>query len=187
MYLYINNTMNKATTEELNDAMKFLKRYKSFFQLDEDDIQEIIIRFNENYDSELGGIKTFLKTVIRNYNTSKWRKAASPKYAHSEIKIDDINEDDSKEWLMSKIAAEEVNELEDEELNTYQIKIINLALNELTEKQRLVICKTYFEYKNAYEIAAEINTSYQNVYLLKCRALSRMEEFYKKNNIKMNF
>jgi len=179
--------MNKANVEELDGAMKFLKRYKSFFQLDEDDIQEILIKFNNNYDSELGGIKTFLKTVIRNYNTSKWRKAASPKYGHTAIKIDDIKDGDDREWLMSKISSEEVNELEEEETETYQIKIINMALNILTEKQREVICKTFFEEKNAYQIAEELNTTYQNVYLLKFRALARMEEFYKKNNIKMVF
>ena len=182
--------MNKKpnlTPEEINSAIKFLNRYKHFFKLDDDDIQEILIKFNIGYDSNKGAISTFLKTTITNYMISKWRNTKLLKNAHTAIKIDDVKEDDNREWLMAKIASDDVNILEEKESLAEQIRIIGLALEVLTPKQRIIIEKIFFEQKTTYEISDEIGVTHQSISLAKFRALEKMNIFFKKNNIKMVF
>lgn len=171
---------------ELEVAMKFLKNYKRFFQLDDDDVQEILIKFIVGYKNEAGAVSTFLGVLIRNYNITKWRKDASAKHSHTAIQIENVTEGDDREWLMGQIASNDpqIEVYTDEE----QFKdMIKLGLECLTKKQREVIELYFFEELTNQEIGDRLGITHQNASLHRFRAIEKMKLFFEKNNISWSF
>lgn len=167
----------------LEEATKFINRYKRKFQLNKDDIQDIKIKFWSNYKDDKGcSPDTFVKMLIDNHNVTKWRKQASPKYAHKPIyldKVDGYYSEDRMDWLENLIAPDfDGFEFEDEQVS----EIINSRLSDkmkeiLTDNEEFVIRELFYNERSVVDISTELNTSKQNIYLIKNRALKKLSNF----------
>jgi RNA polymerase sigma factor (sigma-70 family) len=174
------------TNNELFEAIKFLKNYKKHFQLDEDDVQEILIKFHTSYNKELGAVSTFLATVITNYNATKWRSAGCAKHAHTAIQIDKVTQEDDREWLMAQIASNDAEIEVYDDIDRFK-GLITLGMSCLTKKKREIIQLYYFDEMTLYEVAKHLGTSHQNIHIHLQAAVAKMKLFFKKNDITCNF
>lgn len=174
------------TETEIDKAIKFLNNYKSYFQLDEDDIQELLITFYKGYNSESGAVSTFLVTAIRNYNINKWRKKARIKHAHTAVSLDKVTDDDERNWLQAKMASVDPTYelISDEERVS---KLLLLGMTCLTKKQRVIIEMLFFDGIGSTEIAKRLKITNQCVNNHKKLSISKMKVFFEKNNIKITF
>jgi len=168
----------KEPNTNIATAIKFIKNYKKFFKLDEDDIQDILIKFIIGYNQEQSAVSTFLVLLINNHNSSKWKKAATKKHSHISIKLDKVIEDDDAEWLQAMIANDDHLQPDiDEDKQVIKDKITK-AMSTLKENEQYVLNKIYFDEITTNEIATQMGCKRQWVSAVHKRALKKLNKFF---------
>lgn len=142
-----------------------LKKINNSFEA-EDLTQEIFVkcyRYYESYDPDVAAVSTWIYTIMNNHLKNYYRDRKQ------HISLD---QEDSLPPLKSEEYLEEACILEEEK------KIVLCAIDELSEREQIIIKKTYFEQKNSKEIARMLGITSSNVRVILTRAKEKIKKYF---------
>ncbi len=134
--------------------------------------QEVIIKFWENraqYD-KLESVENYLFIMVRNEALNYMRSLRREKKRHE--KLERMEEADDSLW--NNIMEQEANFL------------LNRAIDILPPQAKRIVELSLLG-KSIREIADELEIAYNTVKVLKNRAIHKLREHFKKNNIRIDF
>ena len=171
---------SKENRDYLQEAMDFIERYKSYLQLDEDDIQEVLIKFHKYYDPTKGtSPDTFVKLCADTHNATKWKSINRQKHKHIAIQIDKHQDNDDDEgfsnWLMGQLTPY-LNQFEHDIDAEYTKEELSKYMSVLSPNQRYVIEEVYLNGRSQTEIAKDMKCSRANVYTHRKNALLKIRK-----------
>lgn len=172
--------------EKIKEAINFLDNYKEYFHLNEDDLQELLIKFHLHYNPDKGEVSTFLVPIIHNHNRTKWRKERAPKHAHTPVYLDKERDLDTVNWIQGIISTND----ESFEIYTNDKRnedVIKEVMTTLNENQRNVITKYYFDEMTLGEIAKERGISRQAVQQTISSGINKIKKYLINNDINVSF
>ena len=161
--------MRKANNNDINEAYKWLTNYKVYWQLDDDDIQNIIIRFSRYYDNR-SKVITFLKIIVTSYQNTKYKRKMTIKDKHNFQECNFIDNDEISTDTLKFIGTNDTNpehilieKENDDEVNKVSTTLIPNLLAKCTPKQRYIIEQVFIQEREQKDVATELKISRQAV------------------------
>lgn len=148
------------TDVEIKEAYALVNKFKRYYQFNEDDVQTIMLKFFQTYNSEKNEIKPFLILLCKQHNVSKWYRQGQKRTATS---IAHIDASESLDW-QRYLTTDDVLHLELEEEKQHNAKLVEKYLDLLLPTQRYVIVEHYFKEIPILKIAEELGISRQAVH-----------------------
>lgn len=134
--------------------------------------QEVIIKFWENreqYD-RLESVENYLFVMVRNEALNYMRSLGRERERYE--KLDYIKKEEESVW--NSIMEQEANYL------------LDRAIGMLPSQSRRIV-ELSLTGKSTREIADELGIAYNTVKVLKSRAIHRLREYFRKNDIRIDF
>jgi RNA polymerase sigma factor (sigma-70 family) len=162
--------------QEINKAYDYIDRYAKFFQLDEDDRQEIVIKFHKYYSIDGGtSVDTYTNMLIKQHRADKFYKQGQKRSGSTTS----ISAYESTDWIKN-LSTPECTTLEEKEAEEALKCQIKYYLDILSEKQRYVVEEYYLNEKSLREIAKDIGSTHQAVFAIKKYALGKIKKYINK-------
>lgn len=165
------------TEEDINTCYKYLHKYKYHWNLSDDDVQDIVLKFFKYYTPNKGAsIHTFTRMLMAQLKVSGKLVSQLKKNASNGITrldyIADWMEDDSK-----YLAIEDAHPMEEHEQLQLDAELIQRFLGVLTQNQREVIEFIYINELTIKEVANKLGISGHAVQDRKQKAIKKMQQF----------
>lgn len=162
----------------LNEVYAILNKSIFNLRLDDDDIQNIVIKVfeaynNGQYDATKASLSTWVYNIAKNYKISSNRKEFGSRYKKEKtisfVSIDsEINENSLSKYI-------------DESSNEESVSILNKAIQTLNQTEKDVIALYYYNNYSLRQIAEELDMAYSNVKTISFRAKNKIKLFFDKN------
>jgi RNA polymerase sigma-70 factor (ECF subfamily) len=166
--------------KEVKEVYKILANYKNKLQLTQDLIQDIVMKVVKNYDegkynADKSTFTTWVYSIAKNHKITQDRKENGSSFEkekqRSFLRIDvDIFESS---------LADENND--DKEIQLEKETLIKKAIEQLSEKEKDVIIKFYYEDYSVQQIAAEIEETESNIKTILFRTRNKIKVFLQKD------
>jgi RNA polymerase sigma-70 factor (ECF subfamily) len=162
----------------LNEVYAILNKSIFNLRLDDDDIQNIVIKVfeaynNGQYDATKASLSTWVYNIAKNYKISSNRKEFGSRYK-KEKTISFVSID-------SEIDENSLSKYIDESSNEESVSILNKAIQTLNETEKDVIALYYYNNYSLHQIAEELDMAYSNVKTISFRAKNKIKLFFDKN------
>lgn len=170
-------TATTITNEHLQDAIIQLTNYAYQWNLTEDDQQDIIIRFIQTFQPDKGTSPTTWVTYLAKQHLFT-KARPSQKRTGS---LSRINHIEGAEDFHTALHTTQEMEFIQKEQEAIKMDLLTKLLDVLTPKQRLIINAQFFEGKNQYQLAEELNMTPQGICIATKTAIRKMQRH--NNNI----
>ena len=158
------------TEKEIIEGYAFLRRWKRAKGFDDDDIQEIIIRFTTqytpNYNNEIQ-----LYTLIKQQTYKKYFNVTQ-KHSSTTMSYDAIDYSDA----LRTLSVDPSYELEEKESEMALKQQLQGLLNQLTKKQRYAIEEVYLKERSQVDVSIELGLSHQAINNLITTGLAKLNK-----------
>lgn len=148
------------TNLEVDEAYGMIRKFKRYYKFDEDDIQTVMLKFFQTFNSNKNEIKPYLILLCKQHNVTKWYRQGQKRTATS---ITHIDANESLDW-QRYLTTDDVLHLELEEEKQHNIQLVEKYLDLLLPTQRYVIVEHYFKEVPILKIAEELGISRQAVH-----------------------
>lgn len=165
--------------KEVKEVYKILANYKNKLQLTQDLIQDIVMKVVKNYDegkynADKSTFTTWVYSIAKNEKINADRKENGSSF----------EKEKQRTFLRIDVNIFESNlPIDDDE---YEIQLekemmLKKAIEQLSEKEKDVIIKYYYEDYSVQQIAAEIEETESNIKTILFRTRNKLKVFLQKD------
>lgn len=158
----------------VDQAIKFIDRYKSYFNWDDDLIQEALYKFTKYYEEGRGrSVNSFIKLCLESSKRDEIRIKNLKKNNGMIIPLYSIN--DGK----CNLPLNEYNELSDYDLTDEEVKQqekLKHAMNSLKDKDNYIIDQLFVQGRTIKDLSIEFGVSHQAMYAKKKTILNKLKK-----------
>lgn len=163
-----------VTNEDILQSYDFMRRYMLFHGLDEDDVQEVAMKFFRYYKRDAGMTPaSFTNVLMKQRKQTKYFKQGL-KRTGTTVDIDQFESVDSLSMLGEELEFEFITN-EEESIKTAMVYSL---LDVLTNKQKFVMEELYINGKTLTLVAKELKVSKAAISALKKAALIKIKKKY---------